>query len=385
MLGRARSVRCRSYSDACPSTNSQGREATMGKSKTSDAAKQLSRLGAQKGGRARANVLTDEERSEIARNASRARWGKAGKVIAEREEPDVREEEAEESHTPVVVELPFSMYPGTLQLGDAIVEVHVLNDGRRVIAQREVVKALRGTETAPTSLTRYLERLPTSDMAKIASRTIQFRIPNLPSSAIGYEAELLIEICDMYLRARDEDLLRPSQLGLAARAEIIVRACAKVGITALIDEATGYQKVRANRALQIKLQAFIAEEMQEWVRTFPEEFWHELARLEGIRYSPRHRPLRWGKYVMRFVYDSIDPDIGKKLREINANPRFRQNHHQWLREYGRDKLHRQLGGVIAIMRECKDMDEFRLRFSRVFDKNPQLSFDIDWDELNKAA
>jgi hypothetical protein len=73
------------------------------------------------------------------------------------------------------------------------------------------------------------------------------------------------------------------------------------------------------------------------------------------------------------------------MREINANPRFRQNHHQWLREYGRDKLHRQLGGVIAIMRECEDMDDFRRRFSRVFDKNPQLSFDIDWDELSKGG
>ena len=61
------------------------------------------------------------------------------------------------------------------------------------------------------------------------------------------------------------------------------------------------EKVREKRALQVKLQAFIAEDMQEWVRTFPEEFWHELARLEGIRYSPKHRPIRWGKYVMRFV------------------------------------------------------------------------------------
>jgi hypothetical protein len=42
-------------------------------------------------------------------------------------------------------------------------------------------------------------------------------------------------------------------------------------------------ELREKRALQIKLQAFIAEEMQEWVKTFPEEFWQELARLEGIR------------------------------------------------------------------------------------------------------
>ena len=77
-------------------------------------------------------------------------------------------------------------------------------------------------------------------------------------------------------------------------AEIIVRSfSAKVGIIALVDEATGYQKVREKRALQLKLQAFIAEEMQEWARMFPDEFWFELARLEGVHYSPRHRPLRW--------------------------------------------------------------------------------------------
>ena len=83
------------------------------------------------------------------------------------------------------------------------------------------------------------------------------------NSAIGYDAELLIEICDLYLRARNQKLLRPNERHLAQMAEIIVRACAKVGIIALVDEATGYQEVRERRALQLKLQAFIADDMQE--------------------------------------------------------------------------------------------------------------------------
>ena len=51
---------------------------------------------------------------------------------------------------------------------------------------------------------------------------------------------------------------------------------------------------------------------------FPTEFWLELARLEGIRYSPRSRPLRWGKYIMAFVYDAVDSDVGNTLRELNC-------------------------------------------------------------------
>ena len=58
----------------------------------------------------------------------------------------------------------------------------------------------------------------------------------------------------------------------------------KVRIIALIDEATGFQKIREKRAFQIKLQAFIAGEIQEWARMFSEEFWLELARLEGVQY-----------------------------------------------------------------------------------------------------
>jgi hypothetical protein len=40
----------------------------------SDAARALSRLGASKGGKARAASLTPERRSEIARDAIRRRW-----------------------------------------------------------------------------------------------------------------------------------------------------------------------------------------------------------------------------------------------------------------------------------------------------------------------
>ena len=45
--------------------------------KKDPAAVELGRRGGLKGGRARADRLTAEERSEIARNAARKRWGKS--------------------------------------------------------------------------------------------------------------------------------------------------------------------------------------------------------------------------------------------------------------------------------------------------------------------
>jgi P63C domain len=341
------------------------------------AGRELSRLGAAKGGRARASVLTAEERSELARKAVQARWQKSGKPAAS---PSSSDKKQAPPPPPVPGDtLPYSMFPGTLRLGDVSLQCHVLNDGRRVFTQGEVVRALTGG-TDSSNLNRYLSRIGGFDASALPTTPFQFRVPGNPQPATGYEATLLIEICEAYLNARDLGLLRSGQGKLAQAAEVIIRACAKVGIIALIDEATGYQEVRAKHALQIKLQAFIADEMQEWAKMFPDEFWYELARLEGIHYSPRHRPLRWGKYVMMFVYDAVDPDVGQELRSINPNPAFLHNHHQWLKKHGQDSVRHQIGQVVGVMKTCNSMDEFRRKFAHVFKRSPlQLELaGIDW-------
>lgn len=227
-----------------------------------------------------------------------------------------------------------------------------------------------------SNLQRYVANNPKSKGMEFDR--IPFIVPGRPTVHQGHEATDLIEICNAYLDAEDEDLLKPSQRHLARHAQAIIRACAKVGVIALVDEATGYQAHRAKRALQFKLQSFIAEEMAEWAKQFPDEFWLELARLEGIHYSPRSRPLRWGRYVMQFVYDAIDPDVGQKLRELNPDPRHRMNHHQWLKTYGQQKLQEQLTRVITIMKLCVDMKDFRAKFAHVFRRAPlQLEFEQD--------
>jgi hypothetical protein len=245
-----------------------------------------------------------------------------------------------------------------------------------------VVRLLTGTDSG--GLERYLLGIrPYIEPSRTIEQSIQFKIPGTQYKGKGYEATLLLDICDAYLRARDAGALAPNQADLAKKAEIITRACAKVGIIALIDEATGYQEFREKQELQLKLQAFIAEDLQEWAIMFQPEFWFELARLEGIHYSPRSRPLRWGRYIMAFVYDAIDKDVGKALREKNPDPHFKQNHHQWMKEFGRQKVHDQIERVITIMKLCDNMDDFRRKFAHVFKKTAisnQLTFGWEIEE-----
>jgi hypothetical protein len=346
--------------------------------KSSEAGKALSRLGAAKGGRARASILTEEERKEIARNAVQTRWAKAkGVPVNEDGQVSISAVQAKEEPQKEPAKFPVAMFPGKLSIGDGKYLCYVLDSGKRVISQREVVRAL--TQQSKGDLARYLESQnlkPFISNKIVVDQTIQFTIPGNPITAIGYEATLLLDICDAYLRARDEGALSVSQVHLAKQAEIITRACAKVGIIALIDEATGYQAFRKKQELQLKLQAFIADEMQEWAKMFPDEFWFELARLEGIHYSPRARPLRWGKYVMMFVYDAVDEDVGKELRKKNPDPHFLQNHHQWLKKFGRERVHDQITKIVTIMKLCNDMNDFRQNFSRLFDRQTAFNWTL---------
>lgn len=341
-------------------------------------ARALAKMGASKGGKARASVLTPEERKEIARKAIRTRWAKEKGIPIEEVGQQVSlsmDQNADVSIVPYSGDI-ISLFNGTLDIGDVSFPCHVLNNGKRVITQREVVRLMTGH--AKGGIDRYLQSSVLNgylDPQKIERQTVEFKLQGTGRQAVGYEGTLLVEICDAYLKARDDHKTSQFHNNLVKRAEIVLRACAKVGIIALIDEATGYDKFKRKNEYRLKLQAFIADDLQEWARMFPPEFWFELARLEGIHYSPRSRPLRWGKYIMAFVYAAVDKDVARELKKRIPNPHYGQNLHQLLKEYGRDRMTAQLNQVLGVMKTCRDMDDFKRKFGWVFKKSPlQLSF-----------
>ena len=49
----------------------------------------------------------------------------------------------------------------------------------------------------------------------------------------------------------------------------------------MVDEATGYEEIRARRALATILEKFIIKELRPWTRTFPYEFYEQIFRLSS--------------------------------------------------------------------------------------------------------
>lgn len=185
-------------------------------------------------------------------------------------------------------------------------------------------------------------------------------------TAYGYRAELLPKICDVWLKARDAGVLRAHQKATAAKADILMRGLAHVGVIALIDEVTGYQQVRDQNDLATILRAFVAKELQPWVRTFPLEYYEQICRLKNWPQSyALNRPGHVGHLTNDLIYSRLAPGVLDELRRKNpvssASGRRTSKHHQHLTpERGHPILGQHLARVVAYMQTSRNWDQFCL-------------------------
>lgn len=313
-----------------------------------------------RGGRSRADKLTAEQRTEIASAAAKARWAEASS-------------------------LPKATHTGTLRMGDAEIPCAVLSDGSRLLTQAGFLGAL-GRSTKPKGRSQQVtDGLPpflsTRSLRSLISQEIidtfdpvAFITPT-GGKALGYKADLLPKVCDLFLQARSEGLLTTQQLPIAEQSEMLVRALAKVGIVALVDEATGFQNERDRDELHRLLSVYLAEERLAWAKRFPDEFYRQIYRLKGWKWpvGKAKTPLL-GHITNDLVYDRLPEGVIDKLRELNPTQeetrRRKYKHHQFLSaEVGQPDLRDHILQLLPIMKISKDWNTFKRHLEIAFPKS----------------
>lgn len=261
---------------------------------------------------------------------------------------------------------------------DLEVPAYVLDNGVRVIGRTTFTETLTGIKGGG-DLEKYLgvnSLKPFIDLNLVLERFVTFRLPEvegLQRSVKGLRTDLVIDICRWFVEAMEaagkketENALTARQQEMAVRASMFLGACAKVGLDALVDEATGYQYERAEDALQVKLRAYLEEEMRKWEPTFPNELWEQFARITKWKGTITKRPKYWGKLVMELVYEYLDPDVAKWLKENAPTPRHGQNYHQWLTgQYGLKKLVELIWRLVGVASTCHNLSELKRRWAEV--------------------
>jgi hypothetical protein len=327
--------------------------------------------GRVRSGKARMEKLTPEERTSLAKAAAGKRWNRVKQLSEEKSSPDV----------------PKAVLWGDLQLGNKSLPAYHLDNNMRVISLKGVVVSL--IETEGGQLAEYIKVKSLKDFLPIDLMPAENdQIPALikfdttgegfTKYALGLPADKFIDLCEAYAKAADiPGNLTERQSRIAANANAFIRACAKVGIIALVDEATGYQAKRPIDELQLKLKLFLAEEMRKWDRTFPDDLWVQFGRLTKWKGSLHQRPKYWGTLVMELIYEYLDADVAQWLRDNAPKPRKGQNYHQWMNEqYGLKRLVEHIWKVIGIASTCSDMKELKHKMEEQYGKRPGFQFEL---------
>lgn len=280
--------------------------------------------------------------------------------------------------------LPFAKWRGKIDLGGNELDCYVLNDEKRVLSSGSTSKAIANVERG--SLQDYIGQKslnPFIDKDKILQETIRFSIPGTQFVGVGISTEHFELICRGYVQALYEGApLTERQKEIAIRCAVLTAGLTRVGLDALVDEATGYQYERAEDALQIKLRAFIADELRAWEKTFPDELWEEFGRLTGWSTPLQSRPKWWGKLVIELIYDTLDPDVAKYLRD-NKPANGVHWHRQLTENIGVRQLVSRCWEVIGVAKTCSTMPELKARIAQHYGKNPvQFSMYLEPQKKN---
>lgn len=221
---------------------------------------------------------------------------------------------------------------------------------------------------APSNLKPFIPNDLTAGPLQPIRYLIKTRIYN------GFEATILPAVCDVWLKAREAGALQAQQLDKAAKAEILMRGLAHVGIIALVDEATGYQEIRDRIALQKILDKYLRDFRGKWAKTFPDEFYEHLFKLKGWQYRPLSvkRPGVVGHWTNDIVYARLNAGVLKELRKRNPTletRRRRDKHHQWFTEdYGHPALKEHITGVVFLMKASSNWANFYRALNRAVPK-----------------
>ena len=273
---------------------------------------------------------------------------------------------------------------GILPIGGLQLECYVLEDGSRVFAKRGMARALGlksegGNAFLKTLSGKKLGSEINAELRENLENPIVFEITGADPGH-GFEAETLVDVCKAVVRADDAGKLLDSQKPMAAQARAIINALAKVGIAALIDEATGYQTERSPDALRLLVQAYIEKEKREWEKEFPDDFYLSLNKVYGSDpYIAKasgalviNKPQHFGNFTNKYVYGPLEN--GEVLKELlRLNPKIattgtrKDKLHSFLSKgFGIEKLREQRQEVLTMLKLSDDIDDFKRLYEKRF-------------------
>lgn len=262
-------------------------------------------------------------------------------------------------------------YKGELNLAGFKIPCYNLEDGTPILSGLKMVDD-NDKETPGNRLDRYLGQKSLQTFlyeGKKADHYEPIECYDGNQKINGYRATILADICDAFSEARDNIELSPRQAIIAKQCGIISRAFSRVGIIALVAEATGYQYERERDALQSQLDKilglYVLDKPQKWEKIFPWTFYREIFRLYNLPFTAENikRPGFIGTLTNKYVYGNLPKGILEKLKKETPRGKggnFKHHLHRLLTtEVGKEDAKKTIYAIETLFSISENMEEFK--------------------------
>lgn len=269
--------------------------------------------------------------------------------------------------------MPKATHSGSWIIGENVaIECYVMDNKERVLSLRGAARSMGLVGGGGVALIRNLNAQWISpylsnglrDWLEKANRN---ELPQYLTKRGGkftpFGADIFVDLCKAYVDARHDGKLKmESQILVADRLYTIMAAFAKTGLSAIIDEVTGYQYDREKDELQKLLSKYVSEELMPWTKRFPDEFYKQMFRLKGWTYTGSNRPQYVGKLTNQYIYDYLPDEVLQELKE--KTPKNRKLHQSLTESVGVPHLDKQLQKTIGLMQASDTWEEFEMLFDK---------------------
>jgi hypothetical protein len=294
-----------------------------------------------------------------------------------------------------------STHQGELELNGFSISSAVLEDGKRVLVNRSLALAfgIKGSGNywakkkeqksalLPEYLSaKYLEPYISQDLFSKLSKPIPY-INKQGVETEGVPAELLSDICDVYVKAGENGAFK-NNLEIPENAYNILLAFSKVGIIALVDEVTGYQHERENDELQKILTKYISAELLPWQKKFPDVFYKELFRLNGWDFTVngiKKRPGVIGTWTKKLIYEQLPngvlDELEKNVPKSNVGNKLARLHQLLTEDIGNPHLTAQINQIVTLFQLSDNMKHMWEQFNKLkLRQSGQLELPFNFDD-----
>lgn len=292
-------------------------------------------------------------------------------------------------------------HQGELDINGFKISCAVLENGERVLVNRSVANAFgikgsgaywqkkkdkKGALLPEYLSAKYLQPY-LADESKI---NLYNTISYVNTSGIeteGVDASFLSDICDVYVKAGQNGAFK-NNTDIPENAYNLLLALSKVAITALVDEATGYQYIREKDELQKLLKHYISPELLPWTKRFPDDFYKELFRLNGWDFTVngiKNRPGVIGTWTKKLVYEELPKgvleELEKNVPKSDAGNKTARYHQLLTEDIGNPHLTAQINQIVTLFRLSDNMKHMWQQFEKLKARqNKQLELPFNFDD-----